>query len=150
MARMRFTAHTGGEVALVAATAKTVLHILAPTNQRIACRGYALSFDGVAGNAEPVIVELLRVSTAGTMAAGSAVKDDALGSETLQTSVTKTATVEPTAGDILRQDNIHPQTGVEFRFAPDEEVIVPGAGRLAIRCTAPAAVNVLARMLCEE
>ncbi len=150
MARLKFTAHSDGEVALVAATAKTVLQLLAPTNQRIAIRGYAVSFDGIAGNAEPVIVEVLRQTTAGTMTAGVKVKDDSFGSETIQTTVTKNATAEPTASDVIRQDNIHPQTGVEFRFAPDEELVVAGAGRLAIRCTAPAAVNVLARFICEE
>ena len=150
MARLKFTAHTNGEVALVAATAKTVLQILAPTNQRIAVRGWGVSFDGVSGSAEPVVVEVLRQTTAGTMTSGTSASEDGLGSETIQTTVTKAATAEPTAGTIIRQENIHPQTGVEFRFAPDEELIVPGGGRLGIRCTAPAGVNVLARFICEE
>ena len=155
MARLRFTAHTNGEVASAAVTVnKTILQILAPANQIVAVRGYAISLDGIAGNAEPVVVEVLRQTSAGTgMTAGTAANDGA-GSETVQTTVTKAASAEPTAGTILRQDNIHPQTGAEWRYAPfDEEILVPGGGRLGLRFTVPtggAAVNALGRFYCEE
>jgi predicted ThiF/HesA family dinucleotide-utilizing enzyme len=150
MARLKFSAHTGGAVAMVAATAKVVLQILAPTNQRIAVRGYSVSFDGVAGDAVPVLVEILRLTTAGTMAAGVTASEDALGSETIQTTATEDASAAPSAGTVLREYYIHPQTGADWRMAPDEEIIVPGAGRLGIRITAPAVVNVRPAFFCEE
>jgi hypothetical protein len=150
MARLKFSAHTGGAVALVAATAKVVLQVLAATNQRIAVRGYSVSFDGVAGDAVPVLVEVVRLSTAGTMGAGVSASEDALGSETIQTTVTEDASSNPTVSVVLREYYIHPQTGAEWRMAFDEEIIVPGAGRLGIRCTAPAGVNVRPAFFCEE
>lgn len=149
MARLLFSAHTGGEVALVAATAKTVLQVLAPANQMVAVRSVAMSFDGVAGNAEPVVIEVTRQTTAGTMSSGTKTKMRP-GSAAIQTTVTRDASAPPTAGDSIFYENIHPQTGVEFRWAPDEDVVLDGGERLGLRITAPANVNVIARFLCEE
>jgi hypothetical protein len=148
MARIRCVAQTA-EIASGTA-AKTLLQIVAPANQRLAVKGYAVSFDGIAGDAEPVVVDVLRQTTAGTMSALTPAKDDGLGTETIQSTAQHTATAEPTAGSILRSDNIHPQTGVEFRFAFDEELLVPGGGRLGLRVTAAANVNAFARFLYEE
>jgi len=144
MANIGVTVTTEGEIALGAGTAKTILQIIAPANQRLNFDGFAVSFDGVLGTAEPVNVEILRQTTAGTMTSATVVRRGA-GSETIQTTAQKTASAEPTAGDVLRRYNIHPQTGAEFKFDP-KEIEIPGGTRLAIRCTAPAAVNVTAFM----
>jgi hypothetical protein len=149
MARLNFIAHTGGEVALSAATKKTVLQILAPANQRVVVKGYRISFDGTSGSAEPVLVEFSRQSTAGTMSAGtSAVRDTAM--PTVQTTVTKTASAEPTETSVVFSQDVHPQTGVKEPLVFDEEIIVPGGGRLGVACTAPATVNVVVALDCEE
>jgi hypothetical protein len=147
MARIRCVAQTA-EVA-TGTSAKTLLQIVAPANQRLAVKGYAISFDGVAGDAAPIIVDVLRQSTAGTMSSLTPA-NDGVGSETIQSTAQHTATAEPTAGAILRSDNIHPQTGVEFRYAFDEEILVAGGGRLGLRVTAGANVNALSRFLYEE
>lgn len=149
MARIRAAVTTEGEIALAAATAKTILQLVAPTNQRLAVRGVSVSFDGVSSTAEPVQVDILRQTTAGTMSAATPVRED-VGSETLQATAQKTATVEPTAGDILRRYEVHPQAGAEFRFGYDEEILLAGGTRLGVRVTAPAIVNVVGHISYEE
>lgn len=149
MARIRTTTTTEGEIALTAATAKTILQVVAPTNQRLALCGFSVSFDGTSSAAEPVQVEILRQTTAGTMSSATPCMDG-VGSETVQTTAQKTATAEPTAGNILRRYDIHPQTGLAVAFGPDEEILIPGGGRLGIRCTAPASVNVTGYITVEE
>ncbi len=152
MARMKLSVTTEGEVGLVAATAKTILQLVAAANTRVAVRGFSVSFDGTSGSAEPVQVDVLRQTGAGTGgSAATPVKEDGLGSETIQTTAQKNiATTEPTAGDVLRRYQIHPQTGAEFKFGLDEELIIPGGGRLGLRCTAPANVNAVGHFSIEE
>jgi hypothetical protein len=72
------------------------------------------------------------------------------GSETLQATAQHTATVEPTAGDILEPHEVHPQTGFK-EWVPDlAKTEIFGGTRLAIRATAPSAVNARAFMVWEE
>jgi hypothetical protein len=149
MARIRATATTA-EVACTAATAKTVVQVVAAANHRIAIKGWSYSFDGVAGDAEPAVCVLMRQSTAGTLSSLTPTVDNPPITETLQTTALHTATAEPTSGDVLRRVNIHPQTGAEWSKAFDEEIIVPGGGRVGLVVTAPANVNVVASISYEE
>jgi hypothetical protein len=149
MAGIRVAATTA-EVALTAATARTVLQVVAAANHRVLVEQISVSFDGISPTAEPVIVELLRQTTAGTMSALTPVKLSDAGSETIQTTAQHSATAEPTAGDVLWRVEIHPQTGIEKLFPLGQEMIVAGGGRLGVRCTAPAAVNVVAGLVVNE
>lgn len=149
MARMRHTTTTEGAIALTAATAKTILQVVAPANQRLALTAFAVSFDGVTSGAVPVAVEIVRQTDAGTSSAATPLLDG-VGAETIQATARKNATVEPTTTDVKRRYYVHPQTGQEFRFSVDEEILVAGGGRLGLRCTAPAGVNVTGHMTVEE
>lgn len=137
------------EVALAAATAKTVVQVTAPTNQRLKIKGWGVFFDSTSPTAEPVQVRLLRQTTAGTMSSLTPVKLVA-GSETVQTTAQHTATAEPTAGDVLDAIEVHPQSGYEKIIPMDVPIDVPGGGRVGIECTAPAVVNVRAKIIFEE
>ena len=53
-------------VALSAATAKTVVQILAPSNHRVKITGWGVYFDGVSATAVPARVRLIRQASAGT------------------------------------------------------------------------------------
>ena len=151
MARIRFRAVPTAAIALVASVAKTVLQIVAPTNQRVAVKGWSVSFDGIVAGRVPVTVQVMRQTTAGTMSTTTqCVKEDPNGSETIQTLMRYNATVEPTYSEILDTQFIHPQTGVEYPFAFDEELILNGGSRLAIVCNAPDNVNVLPKFRGEE
>ena len=143
-------AATTAEIALTAATAKTVLQLVAAANHRVKLLSWGIYFDGVTAAAEPVQIRLLRQTTAGTMSALTPVKrDDSIG-ETLQTTAQHTATAEPTAGDVLEVKEIHPQMGYEKLYPFGGELIVGGGDRLGIEVTAPAGVNCRAEMAFEE
>lgn len=152
MARTRFTVSTEGEIAFVAATAKTALQLVTPANIGVALRGLAVSFDGTSGTAEPGIIRLLMQTTAGTMSAATPVHDDRRNGLTIQSSAQKTATAEPTASTVLRTFHIHPQTGVEFRWWLDEEIVLgaTAAQRIGVEVTMPANVNGIVQLFCEE
>lgn len=150
MAGLRVVATTEGEIALVAATAKTILQMVAPTNQRLLLKGFSVSFDGISSTEAPVQVELLKQTTAGTSVAGTPVKDGDPGSETIQTTSRITITVEPTASDVLRRYEVHPQGGGIERAFDLDSIPIPGGTRLGLRCTAPSAVNCTGFMVVEE
>ena len=150
MARLNVVVTTEGEITLGAGTAKTILQAVAPTNQRLALKGFSVSFDGTSATAEPVQVDLVKQTDAGTSTAATPVKEGTLGSETVQMTARKNATVEPTTTDVVRRYEVHPQSGREVRFGLDDEIILAGGTRMGIRCTAPAGVNVLGHMTLEE
>jgi hypothetical protein len=143
---------TIAETALVTATAKTLVQIVAAANHRVRLLGWGIFFDGTGPTNEPVQVRLLRQTTAGTSSdAGAAVvKIDSSADETLQTTARITVTAEPTAGDVLWVGEVHPQGGYEAMFPWGNEIIVPGGTRLGIEATAPAGVNARAYMRWEE
>jgi len=150
MAAMTLIAVTA-EVALTAATARTVLQVTAPTNIPLKLKAWGVSFDGVSSANEPVVVRLLRQTSAGTMTSLTLVKADPDRTGTLQATATHSATsTEPTAGDVLDRMNIHPQGGYVYVYAADDCDMIPANTRLAIECTAPQAVNVIAKMRFEE
>jgi hypothetical protein len=150
MAALTLVAVTA-EVALTAATGRTVLQVLAPTNRALKLLSWAITFDGNSPTAEPVLVELLRQTTAGTMTSLTLVKWDSGHDETLQTTGSHSSTsTEPTAGDVLARRDIHPQSGYECIYPYGQEPIIPTATRLAIRAVAPANVNCIAEMRFEE
>lgn len=139
------------EVALTAATAKTVLQIVAPTNQRLKVTRWGVYFDGTSTSAEPAQVELMVQTTAGTMSSLTLLKVKPRGSsETIQSTAQHTATSEPTASDIQDVAEVHPQGGYEVIYPIGQEREVAGGGRLGIKITAPANVNVRAKIEYEE
>lgn len=140
-----------GSVALSAGTAKTVLQIVAPTNQRLKLTNLSVSFDGTTNTATPAQVRVLRQTTAGTMSAGTAVLVEKELSETIQSSFQYNATAEPTAGDVLRQFTVPVFMGQYEIFYPyGQELLVQGGGRLGVEVNAPAGVNVRVEAQWEE
>lgn len=135
---------------------KTVLQLTAPTNQRLVVHEVACSFAGTSNTGTPVFVEVLRQTTAGTL--GGAVTPTKLDNdmhETIQSSSAHGAASgansgEPTAGDVLWSEYIHPQTGDTWQSPFGLEFKVPGATRLALRITSAQSQNVVARMLYSE
>ena len=149
MAGIRARAVTA-EVALTTATARTVLQILAPTNQRVLVTSWGVFFDGVSVTAEPVVVVLEKQTTAGTGGSSLTPAKLSAGSETLQTSALHSITAEPTSGDLIDRIEVHPQSGFQDNLPHGREIPVLGGQRLGIKCTAPAGVNVVAKLEFEE
>lgn len=138
------------DVALAAATAKTVVQIVAPANQRVTILGIGVFLNGVSTTGEPVEVKLVRQSDAGTMSSLTPTRDDDSLSETLQTTAQHTATVEPTTGDEIDGWKVHPQQGLNFLYPYGARKICGGGDRIGIICEAAAVVNVKAKIWFEE
>ena len=137
------------EVALAAATAKTVVQLVAPANHRVKVLGWGVFFDGTSVTAEPVQVTVSRQTTAGTASALTPVQTRPVA-ETIQCTAQHTATVEPTTTDTIETIEVHPQSGYEVRYPLGQEIVIGGGGRVGIICTAPAIVNVRAKLIFEE
>lgn len=149
MAAFQGTA-TIAEQALGAATAETVLQLVAASNHRVKILRWGIFFDGTSVTAEPVQIRLMRQTSAGTSSANTPVKLDDSLAETLQTTARDTFTAEPTSGDVLEVFEVHPQQGIAMMYPLGQEVIIGGGDRVGIECTAPAAVNCRAYFVFEE
>lgn len=135
---------TTGAVSLSAAAAKTVLQLVAPTNQRGKLVRLHYSFNGISPSAEPALIRILRQTTAisGSPTALTPKRIGA-GSETPQfTAAASTGGTEPTAGDVLDEGYLHTQTGL-IEYAPlGLEITILGGTRLGVEITSPSAVSV--------
>ena len=143
--------HCVSPVVASGTSAKTIVQVVAAANHPVKVKGFSCSCQGTSNTALPVLVELVRQSTAGTSSALTPVKapsDDS--DETLQSTAVHSCTVEPTTGDVLRRGTVHPQTGYTEWFPHTEHIKVGGGDRLGVRVTAAADVNVVAELFCEE
>ena len=147
-----YVAETNGDVALTAATAKTILNVINAANGLIRITEMAVSFDGVSSTAEPVTVELCSSTqaTAGTSTSHTIVQTRG-PTRTVQATAARNYTAEPTTLTVIKRWLVHPQTGlfVQFPLGREPEQVTTADG-LCIRCTAPATVNVQAYMEFEE
>jgi hypothetical protein len=131
---------------------KSLIQLLAPSNQRIKIREWSISFDGTSNTATPILVELVRQTSAGTFTNTTTIRklDNDLP-ETLQTTCKDTATAEPTdSGDVPFSELVHPQQGYTWQAPFGGEIIIKGGERLGLRVTAGASVNAVVRMVGEE
>ena len=130
---------------------RTVLQLLAPANHRLRLLEAGISFHGIVNTNEPITVDLIRQTTAGSGGTGlTPVKLDDSLSETLQTTALHTITTEPTAGDVLMTWAVHPQTGLIYQVPQGQEIKIGGGDRLGLRVLAGASVNCDAYLKFEE
>jgi hypothetical protein len=148
MAGVKFVAQTA-EVATGTAK-KTLLQLLAPANQRVLVKEISISFDGVTNTNEPILVQITRQSTAGTMTALTLQKMNTGDNETLQTTAQHTATVEPTETAELMGEQVHPQGGYTWQAPFGGEIVITGGERLGIAVTASVTANAKTRIIGEE
>lgn len=138
------------EEALAAATAETLIQLVAASNHRVKVLRWGVFFDGTSVTAEPAQIRLMRQTTSGTSSSLSPVKLDDSIAETLQTTALQDFSVEPTSGDVLESYQVHPQQGFMMVYPLGQEPIIGGGDRLGIEVTAPAAVNARAFIVFEE
>lgn len=137
---------TADGVALVAATAKTVLNLATPASIRARITGIQVSFDGVTAGNVPALVELLRQTNAGTTTSVTPVAFDPAAPSSLCTAG-KNASVEPTGTTVIRSWRVSPNGGVLIvPLLGADMVTMPVSGFLGIRCTAAQVVNVNAEI----
>lgn len=147
-----YVVETTADVALAAATAKTILSVINAANSLIKLTELGVSFDGVSGTAEPVTVELCSSTqaTAGTTTSQTPIQCRG-PTRTVQATGARNYSVEPTVLTVIRRWLVHPQTGlvIQFPLGREPEQVVT-ADALCIRCTAPAIVNAQAYLEFEE
>jgi len=148
MAGIRAVAQTA-EVATGTAK-KTILQLVAASNHRVLVKEFSVSFDGVDNTAEPILVQLLIQSDAGTMSSLTPQKLNQGDDETLQTTAQHTATAEPTGTTEIMGEQVHPQGGYTWQAPYGGEIVINGGDRLGLVTTAAVDVNAKARFVFEE
>lgn len=137
-------------VALVAATAKTVISVLGTANDTLGLRRVRVSFNSVTATDAPAIVEWGIISTLGTVTSFTPVQT---AGRVLASSASAgyNATVEPTYVRILDGTYVPVQQGLFETWLPlgDEYAADPAQG-FAIRVTSPAAASCLPSLLYSE
>ncbi len=138
---------SSADVATVATgVAKTHLQVIAAANHRVKCQGWGVFFKGTSATDPPILVSMLRQSTAGTTTGagtGTITKKNDADTETVLTTILSGpatgswTTSEPTAGSIIETAEVHPQTGYRVFYPMGQEVIIAAgtgpAGRLGFR-----------------
>ena len=149
MARNTFSLTTSAPFALVAATEKTLVQLNSGAAMITAITGLDITFDGTSNSAIPVIVKIITVSTSGTGTARNPIKTKDTSTALLGTG-TENHTVEGTNGSIMKIFHVHPQAGVVYPIPMRDEIEMAASTRMAIKVTAPAAVNALVTLYGEE
>ncbi|WP_066373946.1 hypothetical protein [Herbidospora mongoliensis] len=147
-----YTVDTNGDIALSAATAKTVLSYIAGSNAPFKIIELEIGFDGTSPTAEAVTVELCKSTEAGAGTATSHTVQTAGGTpRTAQGTGKRNFTAEPTVLTVIKRWLVHPQTGRTWQFPLGREPQQTTSGQAyVVRCTAPAACNVQGYVEVEE
>ncbi len=129
---------------------KTLLQVVAAANHRVLVKEWSISFDGTSNTAEPILVQLLLQSDAGTMSALTPTHFYQGDDETLQTTAQHTSTGEPTGTTEFMGEQVHPQGGYTWQAPFGGELVIEGGSRLGIAVTAAVGVNAKVRIIFEE
>jgi hypothetical protein len=138
-----YTVESNGDIALSAATTKSVLSVVTAANAPVKIVEIGVSFDGTSSTAEPVTVELCSSTeaTAGTSTSHTIAQTGGVP-RTAQASGKRNFTVEPTTLTVLKRWLVHPQAGMVLQFPLGREPMqTTTSDAIVLRCTAPAAVN---------
>lgn len=150
VARSGTSATNTTTVALVAATAKTVVACLGTANDTLGLRRVKVSFNSVTSTEAPAIVEIGIISAIGTVTSftPAQVAGRALASSA---SAGYNATVEPTYVRIIDACYVPVQQGLFEQWYPlGDEASADVSQGFAIRITSPAAASCLASILYSE
>ena len=155
MAAAGYACKTEGAVALVAATAKTIIGVKAHANSGIQLKSYEFAFDGVTASGIPVLVELCYVTfaTNSPSTASTTTTPVQKYGRVLTAGFTsaKNWTTEPTVVTPIDEFLITPNAGAVLYQNPlGQEHDTALAEGLCFRLNAPAAVNVRATMNVER
>jgi hypothetical protein len=139
-------------VALVAATAKTILELGSSSSERCKIVSWWVEFDGVTASAIPVKIEQGRFSaTVTTATTGTASKyDPADGTPGGVVRHTTTTEGAGTAEAGLEIHRCHPQGGILVQYPLGRELTLAVSTFWRIRLTAAAAVNATVGVVWEE
>ena len=129
-------------LALSAATTRTVLQVVSASSRRLAIKEWGISFDGADATKTPILVEILRQTTAGTSSSLTLVQNDPGDPAPLASALQGFSSTEPTSGDVLWSEYITPAGGFDRVQLPlGEEIGVAVSTRLGLRVTTASGVT---------
>lgn len=135
-----------GKTTVVAASSITLVQVLTGANNQALLTEFGISFNGIDSVAEPIEVQLVVQTSAGTASVLSPVLVERPNSGSIQTSAQDTFTAEPTTTDILHRVFVHPQSGYVYTVPDPQAFKLPGGLRLAVRIVTPASVGTLSAL----
>lgn len=148
-----YTVETTGDIALSAATAKTIMSVITASNALTRICELSVSFDGVTATAEPVTVELCYSTQAGAGTSTAHTIAQLRGpTRTVQGTAARNYTAEPTTLTVLKRWLVPAFNGllvIQFPLGREPEQVVT-ADAFCVRCTAPATVNAQGYLEFEE
>jgi hypothetical protein len=152
MADLNYQVNAGE--ASITSTAKSVVVIAAPTNQRLRIKGLEITGKGTSNTDTPVKVEIGKAASVASGTAGS-VTTSALDpdyAETIQSTITGNYTAEPTytTAVVLRTWEVHPQMGLIVYFPFHDEIKVKGGGVFFVRLTSNQNETMAVNVIVEE
>lgn len=144
---------TVSAISLSAATARTCAAIVSAAGDEVSLLEMAVSFDGVTASAIPVLVELCDydVTTNGTRTTGTPFQMKGQRSAVATSFFHSYTGTEPTVLTPLYKWYVTPNGGLihlQFPLGREPETVL--AKGMALRCTAPATVNVSVTLVWEE
>jgi hypothetical protein len=130
---------------------ETLLQIKAPTHQRLRVTRIDFMPQGATGASSPIKFEIAEQNDDGSSSDASTdqQKHQMVGSETMQATSSKDFTVEPATNTVKYGVTLHQQAYLPW-IPPNGEIIVPGGGRLGVRCMSTISLNVTTRIYWEE
>jgi hypothetical protein len=145
------------EIALSAATVKTVLQVVTPATQDLRVVQWGIYFDGTSATAEPVLVSL--IDTTGTAATVTSYTPDIWDTDSLAslcvggtTSTGINASGEGTLSTtrVFEALEVPPTSGFLVQYPLGREPAIPASHHLRLRANAPGAVNCTAQIVWQE
>lgn len=155
MAKAGYSAVTQADVALAAATAKSVIGVTAPAQFGVDLTKFRISFAGTTAGAVPGLIEVCRATFAtnppGTNSTSATVQQDYGRAITAGFTAAYNWTTEPTVLTVIDEFVLTPTGGVviydyPLGTSPDCDV----SNGFVLRCTFAAIVNLRASLLFER
>lgn len=116
---------------------ETLIQIVANT-RTVRLSEWSVSFQGITTTDAPVLVQLVRYSTAGTSGASVTPGRRNLVASTADASVNQQFSAEPTVSEILESHYITPTGGLfVYQYPEDAEVLATAGERLGLRVNPP-------------
>jgi hypothetical protein len=153
MAKAGYTLSTAAGVGLVAATAKTVLSVIAPAQFGIDLKKIRVGTDGVTATNTPILIELCRSTQAGAGTSGTAVTVQQAYGPTITAGFTggSNFSAEPTVLTAIETWQLDPnKSTLLYDYPLGDTPDTPVSNAFAIRMTAAQAVNVRVTLVFER
>lgn len=127
--------------ALAAAATETLVQIVTGATRKAKIKEWGFSFDGTDATKTPILVEVLRQTSAGTSSSLTLVQNDPDDPAPIATAL-QDFSAEPSAGDILWSEYVTPAGGFDRIQLPlGEEIVMDVSQRLGLRCTTATGVT---------